>query len=73
MAKSTNQDYKVYTIEKFKEFLEIAKHNFKKNNLDKKIEIINGEAQEVLKKYKNLKFDFIFLDGDKGNYLKIFS
>lgn len=72
LAKSTNKDCKVYTIEKFKEFLEIAKLNFKKNNLDKKIKIINGEAQEVLKKYKNLKFDFVFLDGDKGNYLKIF-
>ena len=63
---------KVTSIEKFKEFYDLAKENIKKNNLDKKIELHNGDAFEVLNKLKNKKYDLIFLDGDKGNYLRIF-
>ncbi len=63
---------KVTTIEKFKEFYDLAKVNIKKNNLEKKIELHNGDAFDVLNKLKNKKYDLIFLDGDKGNYLRIF-
>ena len=63
---------KVTTIEKFKKFYDLAKENIKKNNLEKKIELHNGDAFDVLNKLKNKKYDFIFLDGDKGNYLRIF-
>lgn len=63
---------KVTTIEKFSEFYDLAKENIKKNNLKKKIELIHGDAFNVLNSLKNKKYDLIFLDGDKGNYLKIF-
>jgi len=72
MAKATDKKCKIFTIEKFKEFFDIAKYNFKKNKFDKKINIYNGDAMNVLKKLTKIKFDLIFLDGDKGKYLKIF-
>jgi predicted O-methyltransferase YrrM len=72
MAKATDEKCKIFTIEKFKEFFDIAKYNFKKNKFDNKINIYNGDAINVLKKLKKMKFNLIFLDGDKGKYLKIF-
>jgi predicted O-methyltransferase YrrM len=65
------RNLKVTTIEKFKEFFSIAEKNFKKNNVSKNITSLNGDANNILKKLKK-KFDLIFLDGDKGNYLSIF-
>ena len=72
MAKATDKNCKIFTIEKFKEFFDIAKYNFKKNRFDKKINIYNGDAKDILQKLKKIKFNLIFLDGDKGKYLKIF-
>lgn len=62
----------VTTIEKFKDFYELAKDNIKKNSLHNKVNILNGDAFEILDSLNNHKFDLIFLDGDKGNYLKLF-
>ena len=61
---------KIYTYEKFKEFSDIAKKNFKANKLNN-IEIIEGDANEKIIQ-NNKKFDFIFLDGNKENYLNLF-
>lgn len=72
LAKATDSKCKIFTIEKFKEFFDIAKYNFKINKFDKKIVIYNGDAMNVLKKLKKFKFDLIFLDGDKGKYTEIF-
>ena len=64
---------KVTAIEKYDKFYNIAKKNFKINKLEKKINIILGEALDVLstKKLKQ-KFDLIFIDGNKENYKEIF-
>ena len=48
----------------------ILQRKHQKNNL--KIELIHGDAFNVLNSLKNKKYDLVFLDGDKGNYLKIF-
>jgi predicted O-methyltransferase YrrM len=72
LARATDNKCKIFTIEKFKEFFEIAKYNFKINKFDKKIKIYNGDAINILKKLKKFKFDLIFLDGDKGKYTEIF-
>lgn len=72
-ANASSKKCKVYTIEKFEHFAEIANYNFKNNNLDKKIILLNGDANEILKKYKfKNKFDIIFIDGNKENYKEIF-
>ena len=71
LAKNKNVKH-ITTIEKFEHFYEIANENFKKNSLQKKIKCILGDAIKVLNDLKFKKFDIIFIDGDKGNYLKIF-
>tara|TARA_B100000963_G_C22513980_1_gene619718 strand:+ start:225 stop:941 length:717 start_codon:yes stop_codon:yes gene_type:complete len=73
-AKYSQKKAKITTLEKFSEFAEIAVKNFRNNKLDKKIKLINEDAGVALKKIisKKEKFDFIFLDGDKGKYKQFF-
>ena len=40
-------------------------------NFDRKIKVLLGDAFDSLDKLKAKKFDMVFLDGDKGNYLNI--
>ena len=72
LASATPKNSKIITLEKFEEFKLIAEKNFKDNNFSKKIKIILGDANKSLDNLKNKKFDLVFLDGDKGNYYKIF-
>ena len=72
MAKYTPKSTKIITLEKFDQFKKIAEKNFKDNNFNKKIKILLGDAKETLLKLKKRKFDLVFIDGDKGNYLPIF-
>jgi len=62
---------KVITIEKLKEKIDLAKSNFKNASL-KNIELLIGNAGDILKKGKLGKLDLIFLDADKENYGKYF-
>ncbi len=57
------------TIEKDKQSFEIAQSNFLKLGYQKQVNQILGDALEVLPTIKN-KFDFIFLDGAKSQYVK---
>ena len=60
------------TIEKNESRCNEAKENFKACNLDSRVNLIEGDALEELEKlFQNKeKFDFIFLDGPKGQYIK---
>ena len=50
-----------------------AVENFKKLGLFKKNKMILGDAfEEIPKLNKNMKYDFIFIDASKGQYLKFF-
>jgi len=50
-----------------------AVENFKKLGLFEKNKMILGDALEQIPKLdKNLKYDFIFIDASKGQYLKFF-
>lgn len=60
---------KVTTIEISEHKAAIAKENFRRAKLDKTIKIINGDALKELQKLKE-KFDFIFIDAIKEDYLK---
>lgn len=67
-----NKKAKLTTLEKDENIILQAKQNFKKFNLDDRVEIIEGDALisiENLQK-QNKKFDFIFLDGPKGQYIQ---
>lgn len=71
-ARGISNNGKIITIEKERENAKIARENFNKleNNLSNNIEIINGDANEVLEKLvqKQLVFDMVFIDADKSSY-----
>ena len=66
-----SQSSKLVTIEKDESKCKEAMLNFAQANLSKRVKIINEDAIETIKRFlKNgEKFDFIFLDGPKGQYL----
>lgn len=57
------------SVEKDQKIANIAKKNIENSKLSKKIQVINGDALEVIPKLKS-KFDLIFLDATKSEYLK---
>ncbi len=60
------------TIEIDKERFEKAKKNFEDNGVLQRALCLNGDAFDVIKEFEKegKKFDFIFLDGPKGQYIK---
>ncbi len=73
LARALPNDGKIYTIDREEYNVKIARQNFNKleNQLTNKIEILLGDAQNKLKELisQGLKFDMIFIDADKVNYL----
>lgn len=67
-------DGNLWTIEKDVERYNIARENFKLYDLENRVLIFNDDALNVLNKLdeKNEKFEFIFLDGAKGQYIKYY-
>lgn len=70
-SKVLNDEVRIDTIERNPKMLDIAKINIEKAELGKNINIIFGDAIEVLKDI-NEEYDVIFIDGAKGQYLKFF-
>ncbi len=68
MARALPDGGRLTTLEISKEHADIANGNFKKAGLDKKINLILGNAMESLDKLANEKFDFVFIDADKILY-----
>ncbi|MBQ7307455.1 MAG: O-methyltransferase [Clostridia bacterium] len=64
-----SEDSILTTIEKDEQSYEIAKNNFKEVGLIDRVVLKNGDCIEILPSI-NQKFDFIFLDGPKGQYIK---
>ncbi len=71
IASKLSKKSSVDTIEISKDNVEIAERFIDKAGLDEKINIIFGDALEVLPKLDK-KYDFIFLDADKEDYEKLF-
>ena len=57
------------SVEKDQKLANIAKKNIQNSKLSEKIQVINGDALELIPKLKS-KFDLIFLDATKSEYLK---
>jgi caffeoyl-CoA O-methyltransferase len=69
IAKALPEDGEVVTIEKFDQFAAIARRNFEKNGLTKKIRLIEGDAYEAVASLPTgQKFDLVFIDGNKERY-----
>ena len=61
----------LFTLEKDREMAQIARSNIENSGLSDKIHLINGDALKVIPKLKSkYKFDMIFLDATKSEYLK---
>lgn len=58
----------ITTIEKYEPRILAAKENFRKAGAEDRITLLEGDAGEILKNLPG-PFDFIFMDGAKGQYL----
>jgi predicted O-methyltransferase YrrM len=63
-------DGKLITIEIDKNLADIARKNISKAGLSNKIDVIGGNALEVIPTLTGYKFDLIFLDAAKSEYLQ---
>ncbi len=68
LARATDKDAKIYTVERDKESIEKAKNNFKSAELEDKIVVLEGDAKDILGNL-NEEFDMIFIDAEKNHYL----
>jgi predicted O-methyltransferase YrrM len=57
------------SVEKDQKIANIARKNIEKARLSEKIQVINGDALEIIPRLKS-KFNMIFLDATKSEYLK---
>ena len=70
MSKFLSDGGKITTIDRFDIMIEQFRENRKKMGLEDKIELIEGNACEVLPRLSE-KFDVIFLDAAKGQYIQM--
>ena len=70
---NTTKEIIVICLEIDKNFTNIAKKNIEKAGLSDKIKVINGDALEIIPKLNNnnhYRFDLIFIDAVKNQYLR---
>jgi|SRR5690242_6395880 predicted O-methyltransferase YrrM len=70
MADLLSDDGKLITIEIDKNLAEIARKNIAKAGLSHKIKVICDNGLDVIPRLTSYKFDLIFLDAAKGEYLQ---
>lgn len=68
MANTMSEDCRITTIENYDKRIPIAKDNFKRAGVEKKVELLEGDALEILQKI-NEPYDFVFMDAAKAQYL----
>lgn len=67
MARALDEDGQITTVELLPQRFQLAKENFQKAQVAKKISGINGDAKEIVYQLNEV-YDFIFLDAAKGQY-----
>jgi len=68
MSEYAPENCKITTIENYKKRIPIARANFIKANREDKIELIEGDATDILCKLTE-PYDMIFMDAAKGQYI----
>lgn len=66
----TDEDCFVCTIEKDEKNAKDAVKNLNEQGFAGRFEVVNADAMNYLESHQNEKFDFIFLDGPKGQYIR---
>lgn len=69
IGRELRSDSEIISIEIDGEEAEAARRNIRKAAIKPKVQVIVGDAAEVIPKLQG-KFDLVFLDGHKGEYLK---
>lgn len=64
----TQPDCQVTTIEKYEKRIPVAKDNFKRAGMERRITFLEGDALEIMGELEET-YDFIFMDAAKGQYL----
>ena len=72
MALALPDDGKIIALDKNEETNKIAIDFFKKANQEHKIKTLIKPALESLEEIKNEKFDLVFIDADKMNYIEYY-
>ena len=72
MALALSDDGKIIALDKNEETNKVAIDFFKKANQDHKIKTLIKPALESLDEIKNEKFDLVFIDADKMNYIEYY-
>ena len=67
MSEHMPDDCRITTIEKYEKRIPIAKENFRRAGKDKVIELLEGDAGDILPVLDGY-YDFIFMDAAKGQY-----
>lgn len=69
LARGLSEGGKLYTLEKSAKHAEISRANFESAGVGEKVEVLQGEAQDIFKKVeKYAPFDLVFIDADKEGY-----
>lgn len=68
-SESSSTEHILISVEKDQKLANIARKNIEKARLSEKIQVINGDALEIIPRLKS-KFNMIFLDATKSEYLK---
>ena len=69
LARALPADGKLYTLEKSTKHAAIARANFDHAGLSARVELLEGDAQDSLKKLAPLNpFDMVFIDADRPHY-----
>lgn len=68
MWEASGRKCKITTIEKYEKRIPVAKENFQRAGADTAIELIEGDADEVLNSLGG-SYSMIFMDAAKGQYL----
>lgn len=68
MSRVMPENCHITTIEKYEKRIPIAKENFIRAGEEKRITLLEGDAEEILGSLSG-PYDFIFMDAAKGQYL----
>ncbi len=69
MARVMPEEARITTIEKFEKRIPIARENFRLAGLQDRITLLEGDAGEILTTLERGRYDLIFMDAAKGQYI----
>ena len=71
LAEGLTDDGKIITIDKNEEIIDFQNKYFEKSGYRERIIQLNGEALDIIETLSD-KFDIVFLDADKENYIEYY-